>query len=111
MPGNPLTDPKWAPNLADTIERVVGSVRDNATNKAVGAARGLVFGIIIAIAGLAAVALLVVISTRFMQQLVQLIPGVDYGRSVWLSYVSMGALMLAAGLFAMAKRFSSEDNG
>ena len=33
MPGNPLTDPNWAPNLADTIERVV-SVRprqDDAT--------------------------------------------------------------------------------
>ena len=28
MPGNPLTDPNWAADLADTVERVVGTVRD-----------------------------------------------------------------------------------
>lgn len=109
MPGNPLTDPNWAPDLADTIERIVGSVRDNATNRAVTAARGVVFGIVIAVASLAALTLLVIVANRLLQQLVQLIPGVDYGRSVWLSYVIVGGLLLLAGLFTMTKRFAAPD--
>ncbi len=47
MPGNPLTDPNWAPQLADTIDRYVGLVRDKATSKVVLVVRGLVFGIVI----------------------------------------------------------------
>ena len=38
MPGNPLTDPNWAPDLADTVERVVGTVREGATTPVVHAA-------------------------------------------------------------------------
>ena len=44
MPGNPFTDPNWAPDLANTVERVVGKVRNVATDNAVKASRGVVFG-------------------------------------------------------------------
>ena len=47
MPGNPLTDPNWAPDLADTVERVVGKVRSTATDNAVKASRAVVFGVLI----------------------------------------------------------------
>ena len=42
MPGNPLTDPNWAPDLADQITGFVGKVRDATTNNAVKAARAAV---------------------------------------------------------------------
>ena len=41
MPSNPLSDPNWAPQLADTIERVVGQVRDKTTKPVVMITRGL----------------------------------------------------------------------
>ena len=34
MPGNPFTDPNWAPHLADTIERTVVKVRSVTTDNA-----------------------------------------------------------------------------
>ena len=52
MPGNPLTDPDWAPDLADTVERVVGTVREKTTDNVVKIARLIVFGLLV-IAGCA----------------------------------------------------------
>ena len=40
MPGNPLTDPNWAPDLADRIASFVGSIRDKTTNNAIKVATG-----------------------------------------------------------------------
>ena len=51
MAGNPLTDPNWAADLADTVERVVGTVRDRATKPAVHVTRGIVFGLLAAFLG------------------------------------------------------------
>ena len=41
MPGNPFTDPNWAPDLADTVERVVGKVRTVKDQHGFGRERGL----------------------------------------------------------------------
>ena len=46
MAGNPLTDPNWAADLADTVERVVGTVRERATTPVVHVTRGIVFGLL-----------------------------------------------------------------
>ena len=46
MPGNPFTDPNWAPDLADTVERTVGKVRTLTTDNAVKVSRALVFGVL-----------------------------------------------------------------
>ena len=51
MAGNPLTDPKWAPQLADTVEHYVG-----------------------------------------------------LDSAVWVSYLLMGAILIAAGALLMRKR-------
>ena len=50
MAGNPLTDPTWATDVADSIERVVGTVRETVTNRVILVLRGAIFGIIIGIA-------------------------------------------------------------
>ena len=46
MPGNPLTDPNWAPDLADQITTFIGNVRDKTTNNAIKVVRGVVFGLL-----------------------------------------------------------------
>ncbi|MEY2444516.1 MAG: hypothetical protein QOE00_1096, partial [Ilumatobacteraceae bacterium] len=39
MPGNPLTDPNWAKEITDTIDRYVGKVRTTLTDRVVFAVR------------------------------------------------------------------------
>ena len=61
MPGNPLTDPNWAKDLADTVDRYVGKVRTTVTDRAVTAVRAVVFGIVILIAAPVTFALLLIL--------------------------------------------------
>ena len=55
MAGNPLTDPNWAAHVADTVERVVGTVHDRTTRPVVHVTRALVFGLLAAILAFAVV--------------------------------------------------------
>ena len=83
MPGNPLTDPNWAKEVTDTIDRYVGKVRTTVTDRAVYAVRAVVFGIVIAI-------------------------GTDHDSSIWISYVVLGGLLVLAGSWMMRKRFEGD---
>lgn len=107
MPGNPLTDPNWAPDLADTIDRFVGKIRTTVTDRAVVAVRAVVFGIVILIAAPVTFALMLILSTRFLQRLIAI--GTDHDSSVWLSYVVLGGLMVVAGSFLMRTRYQNDD--
>jgi hypothetical protein len=102
MPGNPLTDPNWAPDLADQITEFVGNVRDKTTNNAIKAARGIVFGLLAAILGTVALVLLLVLATRGLQALLDL--AVSWGRAVYISYFVVGGIFTLGGLFLMTKR-------
>jgi tetrahydromethanopterin S-methyltransferase subunit G len=64
MAGNPLTDPKWATEFADTVERVVGQVRQRTTDKIVLLARALVYGLIAGLLGIVVAILAVIFSIR-----------------------------------------------
>ena len=109
MPGNPLTDPTWASDVTDTIERLVGKVRDNVTVKAVTVVRALVFGIIIAIAAIATLGLLIIIGTKLLQGLVRFPTRADHASSVWISYFVMSALLFLGGALCMRKRYSRQN--
>jgi hypothetical protein len=102
MPGNPLTDPNWAPDLANQITTLVGNVRDKTTNNAVKAVRAVVFGLLALFLGLVAVVLLLVIATRGLQSLLSL--AFDWDRAVYLSYFLIGGILTLAGLLLMGKR-------
>ena len=105
MPGNPFTDPNWAADLADTIERVVGNVRDKTTKPLVVATRAVVYGLLAGILGVAAVVLLLAVLTRGLQTLLDL--GVSQPRSVYLSYLIVGGLISLGGVLVLRKRYSS----
>lgn len=109
MPGNPLTDPNWAPKLADTIERIVGSLRDKTTKRVLTAYRGVVFGLVAAFAATCALVLLIIGLFRGVQALLDI--GLDHHNSVWISYLAVGALFTIAGLIAMKKRFPDPEEG
>jgi hypothetical protein len=106
MPGNPLTDPNWAADLANTVEQYVGKVRTTVTDRAVYVVRALVFGIIIAIAAPITMVLAVILGTKFLQRLIEL--GTDHDSSVWISYVGFGGLLVIGGSLMMRKRFESD---
>ena len=102
MPANPLTDPNWAAELADTVERVVGTVRDRATTPVVHITRGIVFGLLGAFLGLTAVVLLLIGLTRALQALLDI--GMTNERSVYVSYLLMGGILSLVGLLVLRKR-------
>jgi hypothetical protein len=102
MPGNPFTDPNWAPDVVNEIERLVGTVRTTATDRVVTVVRGLVFGIIIGIAALIAFALLIILCTKLLQTILEGVTDTD--SSVWLSYLIMSAVLFGLGGLAMRMR-------
>jgi hypothetical protein len=102
MAGNPLTDPNWAPELADTVERLVGTVRDRTTKPAVRAARAIVFGLLAAMLAVVAITLLLLAATRGLQALLDL--GLDWSMAVYLSYFIVGGILCLVGLLLLARR-------
>lgn len=102
MPGNPLTDPNWAPDLANQITSLVGTVRDKTTDNAVKAVRGVVFGLLAAMLGLVALVLLLIVATRGLQSLISL--ALDWDQAVYVSYLLIGGILTLVGLLLMGKR-------
>jgi hypothetical protein len=107
MPGNPLTDPNWAADVTDTIDRYVGKVRSTVTDRAVYAVRAVVFGIVIAIAAPVTFTLLLILGTKLVQRVVAV--GVDHDSSIWLSYVILGGLLVLGGSLMMRKRYGGDE--
>ena len=106
MPGNPLTDPNWAADLADTIDRFVSKVRTTVTDRAVLAVRAVVFGIVIAIAAPVTFALLIILGTKLVQRVVAI--ATDHDSSIWISYMIIGGVLVLGGSFLMRKRYVGE---
>ncbi len=105
MPGNPLTDPNWAPDLADQISEFIGNIRRRTTDNAVKAVRGVVFGLLAAILGVVALVLLVIGLTRGLQALFDL--AMSWEKAVYVSYLTLGGIFTLIGLFLMMKRSST----
>jgi H+/Cl- antiporter ClcA len=109
MAGNPFTDPNWAPDLANTVERVVSTVREQVTDKVVLVVRGIVFGVVIAFTALAALVLGTILSVRFLQVVLSRIVRTDHDSTVWVSYLTMSALLFLLGFIAMRMRVSKDE--
>jgi len=102
MPGNPLTDPNWATDVADLVETKVQAFRERTTDRVVMLTRGLVFGLLGGILGLALAVLFLIGLTRGLQSLLQL--GMNDERSVYVSYFIIGAIFVLIGIILMKKR-------
>ena len=109
MPGNPFTDPNWAPNLAETVERSVGKVRSLATDNAVKVSRALVFGLLAVICLLVAAPLGTILFVRFAQVVLSRITRTDHATTVWLSYMVTGGLMMILGFVMLRLRHTTSE--
>lgn len=96
MPENDFADALSARAL-DTIDTVVATVNDKAVRPAIVAARGIVFGIIIAVVGLVVLLLLGVGVVRLLTDDV-------FHQHVWITYLALGGLFCAVGAFAYSRR-------
>lgn len=102
MPSNPFTDPKWASNTVDSIDRIIAQIRRYITRPLVVVVRGLVFGILALAASFVVLILLVIGGLRALVSLGDV--WFAHGTSVWLSYVVLGSLFTVTGAVLMRRR-------
>jgi protein-S-isoprenylcysteine O-methyltransferase Ste14 len=81
--------------VADRIDEVVAKVRANTSDRLVGVARTVVYGLLAAVMGVTALILVLILVFR----LLAIIPG-----PVWIPYLGVGAIFVAIGLFCWSKR-------
>ena len=93
-PTTGTTSPDWTVQVADTIESVVGSVRDKTAVPLETIARALVYGIVLGTMGVTALVLVTVIAVRLLSLVLE----------VWAAYAIIGGLFTALGLFLWRKR-------
>ena len=86
----------WAAQTADTIERVVGSVRGKTSEPVERVARLVVYGLVAGFLGLTALVLLLVGVVRLLDVY---LPG-----QVWTIYVALGGIFTLTGLLFWRKR-------
>jgi|SRR5918995_2575052 hypothetical protein len=99
----------WAAQAADTIERVVGSVRDRTTDPALTVARAVVYGTFAAFVGLAALVLGTIAAVRIVDSY---LPDAVFGEDhTWAAYLVIGLVFVIAGAFLWTRRHApgSED--
>ena len=90
---------QWTEKALDTVDSVVASVNDKAVRPAIVAARGVVFGVIIAVV---AVVIVILVCVGIFRLLVVYLPG----HHVWAAYLGLGFLFCVAGIILYAKRGS-----
>ena len=93
-PTTGTTSPDWTVQVADSIESVVGSVRDKTAVPLETIARTLVYGIVLGTMGMTALVLTTIIAIRLLSLVLE----------VWAAYAIIGGLFTLLGLFLWRKR-------
>jgi len=96
VPEDSQPKPDWAAQAADRIEGLVGSIRAATSDRLVSVARLLVYGVLAAIMGAMALVLFTIASVRALDELIP--------RGVWIPYLILGAIFVAAGSFLWSKK-------
>jgi hypothetical protein len=92
----PAPPADFAEQTTDTIVRLVGQVRDKTTVPLLTVTRGLVFGLLAGIIGIAALTLLFVMIVRILE--------IVLPSGVWVAYLVLGLVLVIAGAVLMRKR-------
>ena len=91
-----MPDQDWAADSADRIDHVVAVIRSKTSDRLVGVARLVVYGLLAAVMGTMALILLLIAAIRFLDAYIP--------RGVWIPYMALGAIFVVAGLFLWSKR-------
>lgn len=108
--GIPVSDPRtddWPARAAGLVERYVGTVRDKTTGPVLSASRYVVYLSTMALIGLVAGVLALILLVRLLVSVTGYVPGVDNGES-WLAYLVLGGIFLLVGLFLWRKKEGGE---
>lgn len=107
LPIPPEQDEDWPAKAAETIERLVGSVRDKTTGPAITAARAVVYGTFAALVGSAVLVLLIIGAVRVLDTY---LPDSVFGEDhIWAAYLILGLLFVIAGAVLWARRRSGGE--
>jgi len=107
LPGPPPPERDWPAQAADTIERVVGQVRDKTTGPALTAARGVVYG---TFGGIIAVACLIMLIIGAVRLVDSYLPDAVFGEDhMWVAYLLIGLVLVIAGALCWARRQPREE--
>jgi len=97
----------WPAQAADTIERVVGSVRDKTTGPAITAARWVVYGTFALLVGHAVLVLLAIAAVRLLDVY---LPDAWVGEDhTWVAHLLVGLVFTLAGMLLWSKRTADAD--
>ncbi len=92
----------WPAQATDTIVRTVGRVRDKTTGPAVTAARGVVYGLLAGVLGIAALVLIAIAAVRFIDSY---LPDAVVGEThTWAAHLLVGGVFTLAGLLLWSRR-------
>jgi hypothetical protein len=90
----------WTTDALDTLDEVIGAVRDKAVEPARSGARAVVYGLLVAFFVGAALFMLAIALFRALVVLTG---------EVWLSYLILGGIFVVVGAFAWTLRFSRPE--
>lgn len=88
--------PDWTVQAADTVDKVVGAVRDRTTVPLITVARAVVYGLLAAFLGLATLVLLAIAAVRAIT-----VSTPD--ERAWVAHAALGGIFTLAGLFLLRK--------
>jgi hypothetical protein len=99
----PAAEPTdWPAQAADTIERVVGSVRDKTTGPAITVARWVVYGTFALVVGAMVGILLAIAGVRLLDVY---LPDAWVGEEhTWVAHLVVGSLFTLVGMLAWSRR-------
>lgn len=97
----------WPRRATETIVGFVDTVRSRTTEPAIMVARGVVYGIVIAVLAAAAAILVVTVLVRVTDAYLPIGSGV--GSATWAAHLVWGIVFSAVGLFAWSRRGSTPD--
>lgn len=95
------TEDEWPDRAADLLESTVTTVRTKAVDPLYKVAQLVVFGLILAAAGIGVMVLLIIGLIRLINVYLPVHP---HARSVWITYAGLGAIFALGGAFFMRKR-------
>lgn len=88
----------WSVQAADTIERVVGAIRDKTSVPLVTVVRALVYGVLVAVMGVTTLVFLTVAAVRVVNIVLE----------VWATYLVLGGIFTLFGLLLLRKATSAK---
>ncbi len=95
----------WPAQAADTIERVVGSVRDKTTGPAITAARWIVYGTFALLVGSIVGVLVAIAAVRALDAY---LPNAWFGTDhTWVAHLLVGATFTGLGMALWSRRSAS----